>query len=547
MPETNGTVLERGGRNVPKGFMTRLRESIRGLYTTNLSSAVGPRGGGGQTIADDDFDRNCKYPCETDLTPGYYRNVYERWPMAARVVNIWPDNCWAGGFTVSENDDPEPTEFESDLEAVFTRTNMYHYLHRTDRESRVHRFAVLFLGWDDGGDLAKAPAGVNPRTGDARDNKRPINLMYARTFSEDCVTVAEKDTDVRSPRYGMPTLYDIRFGGEENADPGTSGFPNPPPGGGVTVTKAGETRQRVHWTRVIHVPGDNLRSSEIYAVPPLRSCINILHDIRKVLGSAAEMFKKGGFPGYAFETYPDLTGEAQIDPDELRAQIYAYQEGFERFLATVGGKWTSLQPQVANPTPHMEQLLTALATNIDVPKRKFLGSESGHLASTQDDHDWVVRCQRRQTTYQEPFVLRPLTDRLIAFRAVRPPVLEVLDAAQKPTGRFVYHVKWQDLRTLSLKDRAEVGLKQVQTLMQYMTGNCNFAVPLPIMLRECMGWSDSQIAAVQKALKAEPPKPMLPPALLAPAQSKPGGGQRDGKAGGSQEGRPVGSVEGEPK
>ncbi len=524
MTETNGDGPVAGGRTVPKSLLRRMADTLTRPLTNNLAITRGRTSD--QTA--EDFDRNCRYPTESELTPEYYRNVYERWPFAARVVNIWPDNCWAGGVAVTENDEPEPTQFEKDIVRVFNATNMLHYLHRTDRESRVGRFGILFLGWDDGGALENAPAGINNKTGESRDNKSPIGLMYVRTFSEDMVTVSQKETDVRSPRYGLPTLYEIQFGAEERIE---TGFATP---AGGTKVVSDKFTMKVHWTRVIHVPGDNLRSSEIYAVPPLRSVINILCDARKVIGSAAEMFKKGGFPGYAFETYPDLTGEAQIDPDELRAQIYAYQEGFERFLATVGGKWTSLQPQVANPTPHMEQILTALATNIDVPKRKFLGSESGHLASTQDDHDWVVRCQRRQTTYMEPFMLRPLVNRLIAFRTVAPPTLE--------DDAYVYTCKWQDLRTLSEKDKAEVGLKKVQTLMQYVSGNVNQVFPLPIMLRSCMGMSDSEVKAVQDELKANPPPPPVVDAV-----SKPGGGQRSGGPGGSQEGRPVGSVEGEPK
>lgn len=478
----------------------------------------------------------CGYAEDSDLTSQWYYQSYKRWGISARVVDLWPDECWAVYPEIYETEDKDQTPFEKVLTAVARKTLAFHYLHRIDRLSGIGQFGILLLGLDDGGDLSTAPPGINPITGERKpDATNVANLNYIRAFDQTLVKVQKFDSDFRSPRYGFPTVYSIQFESVNNTDNDNVGGVNPP----TASTPRGT--QKIHWTRIIHV-ADNCMASEIFGVPRQRPVADYLHDIRKVAGSSAEMFFKGGFPGYAFEAYPDQAGDPSTSDEEIAEQMLKYQRGFQRYLSSFQGKWNSLQPQVANPDKHLDWYVTMICATIGVPKRIFLGSESGQLASTQDDTVWRARCTARQKVYLEPKLLRPFVDRLIALGVLPKPQLED------------YTVQWRDLRALSDKERAEIALKKLQALMQYTTGNVGQVIPVRSLLTLIMGMTEEEADAVQKELKANPFKPYIPPVQAVPggsastppsgkspgssSKSKPGGGARKGNAPKAKVGKP---------
>jgi hypothetical protein len=205
------------------------------------------------------------------------------------------------------------------------------------------------------------------------------------------------------------------------------------------------TQMKVHWTRAIHV-ADNRMTSEIFGIPRLRPILPHIQDIRKVSGSSAEMFFKGGFPGYQFRTDPGLGADVElISEDDIRDNVEAYMNGLVRYLTAVGGQWESLAPQVADPSNNLTQQLTYLCLTIGVPFRIFIGSEAGHLASTQDAGTWKERLRGRQLNYLQPWVVNPFVERLMEIGAL------------PRVKRFL--INWRDLQTLGDKDRADVGFE----------------------------------------------------------------------------------------
>lgn len=459
---------------------------------------------------DRDLDRECGYPRDPDVRQ--YKALYDRVGIAARVVNIWPDECWAAYPELYRSEKPIEHRFEKAWKLLARRTLPWHYLHRVDRLSGIGQYGILLLGLSDGRDLRLPAAGLDARTGLPVPERTPLDLLYLRAFDQSVVKVEETETDVSSPRFGQPTLYHIYF-----ADP--SGLVN-------------VESKLVHWTRVIHV-SDNRECSEIYGVPRMRAVLNNVYDIRKVSGSSAEMFWKGGFPGYAFETWPDLAGEAAVDEDAMREEMEAFQNGLQRYLSSVGGTWKSLQIQIADPSNHLTQQLTLLCATIGVPLRIFLGTESGHLASTQDAGTWKERLRGRQLNYLEPMVVRPFVDRLMALGCL-PQVEE-------------YLIAWRDLQTLGDKDRADVGLKRVQALMQYVTGNVQTVMPLRLLLTLVIGFSEPEADTIVELLESQDhvKDGKLVPPPLPPAPANTGGsGGRVGNPARRPNGRPSGRVEG---
>ena len=234
-------------------------------------------------------------------------------------------------------------------------------------------------------------------------------MAFYRVFTQRDITGIELESNQSSPRFGYPKFYNINFGSPDDAlQTGT-------------IVSSKTVSYKVHWTRIVHL-ADNRLSSEIAGIPRLQQPLNNVSDLRKVLGGSAEMFWKGAFPGYAFTTYPELAGQLDpIDKDELLDEYQAYVDGLQRILTGENGKWESLEPQIADPTNHVTQHLLIICATIGVPLRIFLGSEAAHLASTQDKQTWNDRLMGRNSRYLDPYVVRPVIDRLIMTGVCPPP------------------------------------------------------------------------------------------------------------------------------
>lgn len=350
-----------------------------------------------------DINNECGYP--ELISSQEFRAMFDREAIAQRVNNLYSRESWVEDPDIYETEDQEETEFEIALQELNERTHLLHFLARIDEMSGIGHFGVLLLGFDDGKPLNEAIGSVDKKTGDLVPGKAQHRLVFVRAFDESLVTVGGVEADIKSPRYGQPTLYNIQL-----MDP-------------ALQTQLGATVPTqsvvVHWSRVIHV-ADNRMSSEVYGVPRMQCVWNRLVDLRRLYGGSAEMFWKGAFPGYSFETNPDLT-DATLDADAMREEFFRYSSGLQRYLALQGVAAKSLSPQVADPTNHVKTQLEAISIALEVPMRVFMGSERGELASSQDARAWNKRVMRRQNTYLTPMVIRPTIDRLIALGALPEP------------------------------------------------------------------------------------------------------------------------------
>jgi hypothetical protein len=438
-----------------------------------------------------DLDLECGYPLV--VTPQILRHLYRRNGIAARVVNIWPDECFSIYPDIYETDKNGDTPFEKAWKALSTRIPICHHWHRADRLSRIGQFGVLLLGITNAGGLDQPLPGINARTGEPEPRRRrDLRLGYVRPFSQEFVEIMELESDPRSPRYGQPRLYQLTFNDPKQTD--------------LTSTSS----RIVHWTRVIHL-ADNRGESEVLGQPALEPVLNYILDLRKVSGGGAEMYWRAAFPGYSVETVPDLLGEAVMDEDSIKAQFEEYTNGLKRYLAMDGVTVKSLMPQMADPTAHSANLLSLIAATVEAPMRVFMGSESGHLASTQDVGNMNKRVGRRQEVYLDPFVIRPTIDR---FQAVG-----LLPA----TKSDAYFVAWKDLNTMSDKDRALVSLQKSQALQAYVAGGVEAVLPVAEYLHHILGFTPEEASAMVSVVKTRGKRLTLDP-LKAKLDSKPAGG-----------------------
>ena len=194
--------------------------------------------------------------------------------------------------------------------------------------------------------------------------KTKPEILYLRPFDEYLCFIHVYETDVNSPRYGLPLMYNLVF-----LD--------------MTIDAAGASigsrvNRKVHWTRVIHI-ADNLQSGNVFGIPRMQSMFNRILDLRKIKGGIGEMFWKGAFPGISFEIDPKfVTDDPDFDKEEFKREIAAYSDGLQRYLTLVGISAKTLAPNISDhPEKYVRVNLEAIAIALDMPIRVFMGSEGG--------------------------------------------------------------------------------------------------------------------------------------------------------------------------
>lgn len=484
-----------------------------------------------------DINEECGYP-DGDQPAPFYWELYESVGIANRVVNVFPEECWSVYPELTETDDVEYTPFEEEWNKLNKDSMIWSFLNRGDELSGIGNFGCMFLGFADGNDPLTPVPGVGDDGNPSKDNDgNPVKvenqLLFMRTFDASNVTVSKYEGDLRNPRYGQPVEYQINV-----LNPALGMTQTDSHGNFIAQQTTTKTTLNVHWSRVIHL-ADNRKSSEIFGMPRMKPVLPEIMDIRKIRGGSAEMFWQGAFPGYSVETNPDLGIEVELDKESVQEEFEKWANGLQRYLALVGTSIKSLAPQVADPSHHLDEQYRSIGATIGVPQRILIGAESAHLASTQDTGTWNRRLSKRQEMYLTPYVIKPFVERMI-MAGVLP----------KPS---TYKVSWIDLNTMSAKEKADVALKQTQSMMTYVTGGVEQIMPVLEFYVETLGLTVGQAKAILKAarrsnrkfltMEADPNstqnKPPEPPGMGGPS----GGNGKDNSNGGSPKKlpRPVGS------
>lgn len=326
-------------------------------------------------------------------------------------------------------------------------------------------------------------------------------VVFLRCFDESLVQIVRYEWNINNPRFGQPVMYRVTLNDPREQHSGI-GLPL------ATVF--------VHWSRVVHL-AENLKSSEVFASPPLRTVLNNVLGLHTLYACSPEMFYKGAFPGLAFTSQPQSVGEVgqNYNPADLRAQAENYQNGLQRILALLGFNVQTLSATVSDPGPHVNVQIEAICIYLGIPVRVFKGSERGELASSQDDASWNDRLRARQAFYITPRIICRFIDRLIQLG-----VLSAPKSGGKPTtnrllmrtttyrglvrnaatgedeekeweGRSLivrssggYCVEWPDLDSLTDKDKATILATKVQAYSGYASGGmAEHIAPLDFMTK----------------------------------------------------------------
>lgn len=230
MTTTNGNGAQRLGAVLNKEqFEARMLghiDSLQGLVENALASRseffrrqmLDPRR---------NLDDDCGYPDPNTLDPWYYRDLYDREPVAERVVALMPKECWQISPEVYEDEDPdETTPFEDAWDNLSKQLRgdgsyfqdeegspVWEYLYRADKLSGIGNFGVLLLGFDDGRPLYEPVEGVV--SSEPVANAHAISMPYV---SQEDVTYAKRTEGDRKSKLTVNLASPVSSSGKVYKD-----------------------------------------------------------------------------------------------------------------------------------------------------------------------------------------------------------------------------------------------------------------------------------------------------------------------------------------
>lgn len=466
------------GRNMTVREAVMVMNSLSGQVGSLMRRA--PRFGRNGNNPDPrrDIDAECGYNPNPTLED--YADVYRRNGLAARVVNLLPDECWAVQPEVYETERPRDTPFEKGWKALVRnpQLNPNYFLHKVDALSGIGNFGGLLIGIDD-----KKPSDTIA-TGMREDGtySKPsatsrTRLLFLRALDQTYLRIKTVNGNTASPRFGQPQTYDVRI---ENTDEN-----------GITKVED----KVFHWSRILHV-AESRGSSETLADPKLQRVYDPLCDTRKILGGSPEMLWKGGFPAIAATVDPRfIEGGIDINEETISDEMQKFMDGLQKYLLGVGLQFNSLSSQVADPTAHLMAQFTVIAMAIGIPLRVFMGSESAKLASGQDIKAWNKRLARRQSDYLSPRLIRPFVERLIGMGVI--PAPKEVDYFGSPS----FDIWWPDVAMPDENERSTIADRRSAAMMKYVMGGCYQLMQPSDFLRFVLGFNFEETEHMIKNVK----------------------------------------------
>lgn len=366
-----------------------------------------------------------------------FYSKYKRLDIASAVIDTQVETSFHGGFSVYEGErDENETEFEKAYKELDKKHNLTSLFTRADTLAMLGQYSGILLGLSD----VKSTKNLTRKPDDSKKE-----LMYARPISEEFLNIAEVNSNPVDPRYTKPETYDVAELKPEN----TAGAQN------ARFTKGNElTTYRFHADRVVHIAYDVLEN-ELYGTPALEKVYNTLDNIEKIVGAAAEMFWRGGRPGYQANVTDEYSYSEEMKKAFLE-ELSKYENDMSRVVVAEGVELKDLSQEIKDPTGAFMVNIQLLCAAMKIPLRILLGSERGELASTQDRSTWHERIEGRRIEKVEKLIIRPVIDRFIQ--------VGVLPAPKDP-----YKIYWADLMSLSERDKAEIGKLKSEALKNYLS------------------------------------------------------------------------------
>lgn len=405
-----------------------------------------------------DIDRECGFPLELDET--MISRMRTRNGLADKVLNLYPNHCWKVTPEILETADAsQMTPFEKAVEDLHgslridnipdevegrttwfndsTSSPLWNMFRRAQMLSGIGKngYSVIVLGFNDNEDLEEP---LVPKEG--------LKLVYATPYEESHASIASYGEDDTEKQYRRPLSYTI------TTDEGTTSLRSSQP----NVSISSSSSFTVHSSRVIHIC-NSPESSDLFGRSLLEKVWNPLLGTDKLIGAGPEGYWKMAFTKLLLETMPGITKD-DVDVDSLKSEIFKFENSLQGVMSFFGMKGNTVAPSVTNPGPFMDMLTDWISMAMDCPKRIFIGSERGELASSQDKQGWNEVVSGLQKDFVSPRIIAPFFDRLIWAKVLPEP------------SEDGYFVEWPDLNQQSGMERADVANKRAEAMTKFVSG-----------------------------------------------------------------------------
>lgn len=355
--------------------------------------------------------------------PGFkdYWSRYQRQDIAGRIVDMPAMTTWRNPPDVVEPE-TESSEFEEAWQLLVDRLRLYHRFERVDRMAGIGEYAVLLIG----------TAGDEPLDMPLQEGSLdgPQDVIYTSEFMQIHANIHRRVDDRSDPRYSLPEVYKIDFGGD------IEGFQ----GGG---------EEEVHWSRVLHVAEDPMGSDLAKGTPRLERVLNDLYDLQKIRAGSSEGFYQFAKPILKAVTDENTSLPEGDDLDDLEDDLLELWHNIRNHWMAEGIDLEQISGEAVDPEAAADLVMTLIAAARGIPKRILFGSERGELASSQDQRNWFGTISERHDRFAEPVMIRPFVDRLIMAGAL-------------PTPSDGYEVRWPELFEESDEEKAEVDSQRAE-------------------------------------------------------------------------------------
>lgn len=455
-----------------------------------------------------DMNYECRWP--TDITTANYKEMFERFGVATRVVTIWPDESWIMPPEIYEEEDAQTeTKFEQAWKVMNKTLHLLGYLYTVDVVSRIGRYGCLLLGLSDlkaNERLDKPVEGaeeliVKQMMGEKVKTSLKYKLLYLKVFQEHDASILSRETNPGHPRYGKPTMYSV-----------------------LMETPSGSNQSaNVHWTRMLHVVPNRL-TSDLYGEPQMKPVWNDLLDLRKLKGGAGEGYWRACLSGTMWGL-----NEKLVDPnimltaaqkEEFMTELEEIHNSMQRDIISLGLVPHDVAPKLVDPTPFEKMFIELICIRVGVPVSIFMGREEGKLAADENRSSWIDRVKGNQINYITPMLIEPFINLLQLYGAL-------------PQTKEEPKVDWPDRAAPTDKDIADTAVKTIQALSTYMTGGVNQVMGEREMFGQVFKKSPEEIDAIAEEVSDWEDVNMVP-------EGEPTGAPEDDNKGGS-EGNPNGN------
>jgi hypothetical protein len=323
---------------------------------------------GGYDFADTLHNIYLDFGYPLSLTFFNFWNMYRRFGIARRVVELYPDQTWL--------DDPEVEggdAFNKELEKLNEKLGLWRRLKGLDTRQRVGRYAGMFM-----------------RVRDNLPPDKPIEsklsgletLVDMVPLYESQLQVSTTQDDPKQDDFGMPTMYQFNAG--------TSG----------TRNEAAGSSFQIHPSRIV-IASEDSDNSGIYGIPVLECVYNSLMDFRKILGGGGEGFYKNAAQSIVF----DLKDAASAKSNA--ALLTKFNEQYDEFsqnrsrraIWTPGMEAKVLDSKLVNPKEFATNALMDISAGSNIPAALLVGNQTGRLAGDQDTKGFLSQVQARRTDF----------------------------------------------------------------------------------------------------------------------------------------------------